>query len=122
MHMLALPDDIQRACMRWEFSVWETCGGFIVTASHMTAEHKIKELKRPGGLKYIFKKDSAMVRYSNTPHITGDWATQIKERAHPKNKGKGVQMLKDERKSAMVEYDTNVCRTRLVQIQISPIY
>ena len=76
----------------------------------MTAEHKIKELKRPGGLKYIFKKDSAMVQYSNTLHITGDWATQIKERAHPKNKGKGVQMHKDEGKSAMVQDDSNVCK------------
>ena len=72
-----------------------------------------------------------MVRYSNTRHITGDWATQIKEWAHPKNKGKGVQMLKDERKSAMVEYDTNVCKLvdhinnhmqNPFSIQISPIY
>ena len=69
----------------------------------MTAEHKIKELKRPVGFKYIFKKDSAMVRYSNTRHITGDWATQIKEQAHPQHKGKGVQMHKDEDKSAMVQ-------------------
>ena len=97
----------------------------------MTTEHKIKELKRPGGLKYIFKKDSAMVHYSNTRHITGDWAIKIKERAHPKNKGKGVQMHKDEGESAMVQDDSNVCKLvdhinnhmqNPFSIQISPIY
>ena len=56
MDMLALPDNVERAFNRGEFSVCETCGGIIGIASDMGTEHKIKELKGHGGLKNISKK------------------------------------------------------------------
>ena len=84
MDMLALPDDVERAFNRGEFSVRETCGGFIGTASDMGTEHKVKVLKGHGELKNMSKKIPSMIRYSLTRHVTGNWATQLKRRANPK--------------------------------------
>ncbi len=108
MDMLALPTDVLEAFKRGEFSVRETCGTFIGTASDMGTEHKIKELKGPAGLKHIAKKQSAMVRYSLTRHITGNWSTQIKNRARPAEAAEGIQTHKDQGKAAMARDDANV--------------
>ena len=111
MDMIALPADAEAAFMKGEFSVRETSGTFTGTTSDMATEHKIKELKGPAGLKHISTKKSAMIRFSLTRHITGDWSTYIKERAHPKNTEK-PQLHKEEGKTAMVQGDE--CVRKLV--------
>ena len=109
MDMLALPADLLTVFQKGEFSVHNTCGGFIGTPSDMGTEHKIKELKGPSGLRHIAKKKTAMVRYSLTRHITVDWATQIKDRAW-QNDIDGGQSHKDQGKAAMVRDDENVSK------------
>lgn len=107
MDMLSLPDDTISALKRGEFSVRETCGAFIGTASDMGTEHKIKELKGPGGLKHISRKQSAMIRYTLTRHITGSWVAQMKNRAHPAEVTE-VQNHKEQGKTAMARDEENV--------------
>lgn len=107
MDMLSLPDDTISAFKRGEFSVRETCGAFIGTASDMGTEHKIKELKGPGGLKHISRKQSAMIRYTLTRHITGSWVAQMKNRAHPAEVTE-VQNHKEQGKTAMARDEENV--------------
>ena len=107
MDMLTLPEDVETAFMREEFSVRETCGAFIGTASDMATEHKIKELKGPAGLKYISKNTPALLRYSLTRHTTGDWTTHIKERVNPKDTEKSL-LHREEGKTAMLQDEENV--------------
>ena len=110
MDMLALPDNVERAFNRGEFSVRETCGGFIGIASDMGTEHKIKELKGHGGIKNISKKKPSMIRFSLTRHVTGNWATQLKRKAHPKVTEKEVHLHKDERNYSILQDESNVCK------------
>ena len=107
MDMLALPDDVEAAFMRGEFSVRETCGAFIGTATDMATEHKIKELKGPAGLKHFSKKMPALIRFSLTRHLTAEWATHIKERAKHKDTQES-HLHKEERKTAMLKDEENV--------------
>ena len=103
-----------------------TEGSFNGTYSDMATEPHVKEVKGPGGVRNVVRKESALVRWSLTRHITGEMTTKLQEmfESAPSLKDDESQKKKHKElnKSTMTrdEKDLNKLITHVKESMINP--
>ena len=72
LDMLSLPSDAPNAFRNGQFGVRQTNGPFNGIPSDISAEHNIKAMKGPGGVKNVTRKLSSLIRWGLTWYLTGE--------------------------------------------------
>ena len=99
LEMLNLPEDVQQAFDEGHFTYREKPGAFNGLWSDMGVEKTvIRDSKSNGGVIGLTRKPSALLRWSVTRHLMGQYASVIRERSGNLNgaESKGHSIKRDE--------------------------
>ena len=76
--MLSLPSDALNAFINGQLVVRETNGSFNGIPSDISAEHNIKAMNGPGGVKNVTRRLSSLIRWGLNQNLSGEWSEKLK--------------------------------------------
>ena len=108
LDMLSLPSDALNAFRDGQFVVRETNGSFNGIPSDLSADHSIKVMKGPGGVKNVTRKLSSLIRWGLTRHLTGEWSAKLKSSRAKQDDHDNVKEHRETKSAEILRDDNDV--------------